>query len=104
MRLNPYHPQRYWTHLGRALLQQERFDEALTALEHVARPRPDDHVYRVAASVRTGDAAAMERSFAELRNALPGFDATAFVRSLPYEHERDRQVLLRVLERAKLDP
>ncbi|NIM02062.1 MAG: adenylate/guanylate cyclase domain-containing protein, partial [Acidobacteria bacterium] len=33
MQLNPYHPPRYWTHLGRALFHLERFEEAAGALE-----------------------------------------------------------------------
>ena len=104
MRLNPYHPQRYWTHLGRASFHQGRFAEALTALEHVGRPRADNRVYRVAASARDADAVAIKRSVAELRDALQGIDAIAFVRSFPYEHERDCQTLLGALERAKIDP
>ena len=32
MRLNPYHPPRYWTHLARSLIHQHRYDEALDAL------------------------------------------------------------------------
>jgi TolB-like protein len=97
MRLNPYHPQRYWTHLARALFHLERFEEALGALEHIGRLRMDDHVYRVAASARLGDARALERNVAELRKAFPDFDPVTFAESLPYEHDSDRKAVLDAL-------
>ena len=43
MKLNPYHPQRYWTHLARTLFHQGRYAETLSALEHIGRLRMDDH-------------------------------------------------------------
>ncbi|UCF67425.1 MAG: tetratricopeptide repeat protein, partial [Acidobacteriota bacterium] len=89
MQLNPYHPSRYWTHLGRTLFHLERFEEAIGAFEHVPRPRQDDLAYRVAASARIGDAPALQRSVAALQEAIPEFDAAAFVASLPYERECD---------------
>ena len=97
MKLNPYHPQRYWTHLARPLFHLERFQEALDALEHISQLRIDDHIYRVAAIARIGDAAALERAGAELRKACPDDETIAFVNSLPYEHSRDRQCLLDAL-------
>ncbi|MHC4732670.1 MAG: BTAD domain-containing putative transcriptional regulator, partial [Planctomycetota bacterium] len=48
MRLNPYHPSRYWMHLARPLFHLARYEEALSALAHIARPRRDEHAYRVA--------------------------------------------------------
>jgi adenylate cyclase len=102
MQLNPYHPPRYWTHLGRALFHLERFEEALGALEHVARPRMDDLAYRVAASARCGDALALQRHLAALREANPALEPTAFTTSLPYEREQDRQTVLDTLLAAGL--
>jgi adenylate cyclase len=102
MRLNPYHPPRYWTHLGRALFHLDRFEEALGALEHITRPRLDDHAYRVAAGARSGDALVLQRNVTALREAFPAFDPAAFAASLPYERERDTRALLDALESADL--
>jgi tetratricopeptide (TPR) repeat protein len=55
MRLNPYHPPRYWTHLARAFFHQQRYEEAREALEHVGKSRIDDLAYRVAASAALED-------------------------------------------------
>ena len=104
MRLNPYHPPRYWTHLARALFHLGRFDEALGALDNVARPRPDDLAYRIAANYRTGDGGAAGRALTELHQACPDFDAAGFVDSLPYEREEDRRALLDALKQVGAKP
>ena len=100
MKLNPYHPQRYWTHLARALFHLGRYEETVSALEHIGRLRMDDHAYRVAASARLGDSRALARAVGELREAYAGFDPVRFAASLPYEHDRDRQAVLDALKAA----
>jgi TolB-like protein/Tfp pilus assembly protein PilF len=97
MQLNPYHSPRYWTHLGRSLIHQGRFEEALAAFEKVPRPRNDDLVYRVVASALRGDALALQRDLSALREAIPTFEPSAFAASLPYEREEDRQTVLDAL-------
>jgi len=97
MRLNPYHPPRYWTHLGRALFHQGCYEEALEAFDKVANARQDDLAFRLAAwwQLRDGEAAA--RGAAELRQHFPRFDAAKFVGGLPYERDSDREALLQPL-------
>ena len=103
MRLNPYHPERYWTHLARPLFHLGRDDETLSALEHISRLRRDDHVYRVAAAARLGDATLTASHVAELREAFPDLEPRAFVESMPYELDADRQAILDALKTANLD-
>jgi adenylate cyclase len=100
IRLNPYHPQRYWSHLARALFHLERFDEALAVLDQIGRQRADDLVYSVAASVKTGDRTNIERSIEALRVALPDFDPKSFVETLPYQRAQDRDLVLGALTAA----
>lgn len=98
MQLNPYHPQRYWTHLARPLFHLERCQEALAALEHIGRLRADDHVYRLAATARLGSTEAVVRNAAEMRQAFPDADPVSVAMSFPYEQERDRRVVLDALK------
>jgi len=94
MRLNPYHPPRYWTHLARALFHQQKFEEALDSLEHVGKARLDDLAYRVAASVALEDTDAVRINVAQLLDRFPDFKPTSFMKSQPYDKETYRQELL----------
>jgi TolB-like protein len=102
MQLNPYHPERYWTHLGRALFHRGEFDESLAASERIARPRTDDLAYRVAVACRSGNGEALSQARSALLEANPEFDPPTFVASLPYEREQDRAALLGALTEAGL--
>jgi adenylate cyclase len=93
MSLNPYHPQRYWTHLVRALFHQGRFEEALIAIEHLDKPRKDDHAYRIAALAHSGNHETARDRMNELRQRLPDFDPVDFVDSMPFQREDDRKAL-----------
>jgi TolB-like protein len=97
MRLNPYHPPRYWTHLARALFHQHRYEEALEALELVRKARMDDLAYRVAASAALEDADAVRLNVAELADEYPDFTPAKFSESQPYNHESYRQALFEAL-------
>jgi adenylate cyclase len=104
LRLNPYHPQRYWTHLARALLHLERFDEALSLFDQIGRPRIDDLAYSVAASVRIGEPLIIDRTTDALLTAFPDFDVASFVDGLTYERAQDRDLVLDALASANLRP
>ena len=104
LRLNPYHPQRYWTHLARALLHLERFAEALGIFNKIGRPRIDDLAYSVVASIRIGEPSDIERAVNSLLIALPEFDADSFVNGLPYERAQDKDLVQSALEAANLRP
>ena len=38
MRLNPYHPERFWSHLARACFAARRYGEAVEALKCISSP------------------------------------------------------------------
>ena len=97
MRLNPFHPERYWTHLARPLFHLDRHEEALAVLSRITRLRRDDYIYRVAASARLGDAETAESNAADLVIAFPDLDPIAFAHSMPYERETDLRALLDAL-------
>jgi len=64
----------------------------------------DDQAYRVAASTRLGEERAIERGVGELRQPFPDFDPARFAKSLPYEHDVDRDALLDALRAAEDSP
>jgi adenylate cyclase len=100
MRLNPYHPPRYWAHLARALFHIGRYREALDALENFPAPRVRELAYQVAASGMLGDADETAKHVAALHKVAPDFDVDRFVASLPYEDNEDRRALREALAAA----
>jgi adenylate cyclase len=94
MRLNPYHPIRYLTHLVRALFHQGRFKEALEVLDQIDKQRRDDLTYRIAALRKSGESGAAEKVAAKLGDEFPEFDPARFVHDLPFRNEEDRAPLL----------
>lgn len=98
MRLNPYHPVRYRTHLVRALFHQGRFEESLEVLDRIDKQRRDDLTYRIAALGRLGESEAAEKTAQQLRDEFPEFDPIRFVEELPFQDEQDRQALLEPVE------
>ena len=97
MRLNPYHPERYWTHLARPLFHLDRCEETLDALGRISRLRGDDHLYRIASNARLGRKQAARSSIDEMRTSVADIDPVSLARSMPFERESDRQSILDAL-------
>ena len=97
MRLNPYHPPRYWSHLARTLFHQGRYRDALDALQSIQAPRVRERGFQVAAASALGDPKEVSKSVAALRELVSDFDPRRFVQQLPYEDEHDRKALLDAL-------
>jgi TolB-like protein/tetratricopeptide (TPR) repeat protein len=93
MRLNPYHPPRYWSHLARSLFHQGKYREAIDALQSFPEPRVRELALQVAAASLLDDADEVSKRVAALRKASPNFDIDRFVAALPYEHNEDRRTL-----------
>jgi adenylate cyclase len=100
MRLNPYHPPRYWSHLARVWFHLGRFQESLDALKNIRAPRVRELALRVASSHGLDDPELVRQSVQALREAKPGFTAERFVSALPYDANADRQSLIDALEDA----
>lgn len=90
MRLNPFHPPRFWNHLGRAYFVARRYAEAIEAFKQIAAPDQFHHAFLAACHVQLGDAAATERHVGEVLSRNPGFTwSTTLEPVLYYKHERD---------------
>jgi adenylate cyclase len=90
MRLNPYHPERYWSHLGRAYFVARRYTEALEAFARISRPDHTHHAFLAAAFAQMGDATAARAHAEEVRQCQPEFSVDAYLATLHYKHESDR--------------
>jgi adenylate cyclase len=91
MQLNPYHPQRFWSHLGRAFFIARRYAYALDAVKHVGALDASLLAFAAACHARLGDQGAMSACVAELRAFTPPFDSDEYLAALHYQHAADRE-------------
>jgi adenylate cyclase len=90
MRLNPYHPERYWSHLGRAYFVAQRYPEALEAFARISRPDHTHHAFLAATCAQMGDEVAARAHAEEVLSRQPDFSVDAYLATLHYRHESDR--------------
>lgn len=58
MRLNPYHPDRFWNHLDPTYFIACRYSEAIAAFYKISSPDHGHHAFLAAANGEMGDQAA----------------------------------------------
>jgi adenylate cyclase len=90
MRLNPYHPERFWNHLGRALYCAERFAEAAEAFARITRPDHTHHAFLAAIFAQMGNGVAAAAHAAEVVKLEPGFSVATYLATQHYKQEADR--------------
>ena len=91
MRLNPYHPERFWNHLGRALFVARRYAEAVEAFSRIGKPDHTHHAFLAAALAQMGDATGAKAHAEEVLRREPGFTVEGYLATLHYRHEADRE-------------
>jgi adenylate cyclase len=91
MRLNPYHPERFWSHLGRACFVARRYGEAIDALKCITQPDAGQHALLAACHARLGDAAAAELHRRQALAQAPTLTADEHLATSHYRHASDRE-------------
>ena len=71
MRLNPYHPERFWSHLGRAQFTAQAYADAMQSYSHITTPDQNHHAFMAAASAQMGDPTAAGGACARGADARP---------------------------------
>jgi adenylate cyclase len=91
MRLNPCHPERFWSHLGRACYCAEKYAAAAEAFSRITRPDHTHHAFLAATFAQMGNAVAASAHAAEVLKREPKFSVTNYLRTQHYKREIDRQ-------------
>jgi adenylate cyclase len=91
MRLNPCHPERFWSHLGRACYCAEKYAEAADAFSRITRPDYTHHAFLAATFAQMGSAVAATAHTAEVIKREPKFSVAAYLATQHYKREIDRQ-------------
>jgi adenylate cyclase len=102
MRLNPYHPERYWSHLGRAHYTARQYPETVQALSRLMRPDHTHHAFLAAALAQLGDKTAAAAHAQEVVRDVPAFSNQRFLSTLHYLLDSDSDHLHEGLLKAGL--
>ena len=91
MRLNPYHPQRFWSHLGRAYFVARRYREAIGAFQHLATPDAGAQAFLAACHAALGEAPAAASHARRILDEIPGFSVERYLATMThYQRAADR--------------
>ena len=91
MRLNPYHPERFWSHLGRACYCAEKYAEATEAFSRITRPDYTHHAFLAATFAQMSNAVAAAAHAAEVLKREPKFSVAVYLATQHYKREVDRK-------------
>jgi len=100
MRLNPYHPDWYWSDLSAALYATRRYPEAIEVLRRIARPGYWQWCRLAACYAQLGRVNEARTAAAEVRLLRPNFSA-ANIR-IPYKNPADAEHVIEGLRKAGL--
>jgi adenylate cyclase len=91
MQLNPYHPERYWNHLGRAYYAARRYADAAAAFARISAPDHTHHAFLAASFAQMGDAIAATAHADQVVRRAPDFSVQAYLDTLHYQRPADRE-------------
>jgi adenylate cyclase len=102
MRLNPYHPERFWNHLGRAYFVARRYGEAVKAFQRITRADYSHLAFLAACYAQLGDAAAAKAAVQDVLQRAPDFSIKRFIAMQHHKQESDRDHHRAALLKAQL--
>ena len=91
MRLNPYHPERYWSHLGRAHYTARSYAEAIESFSRITRLDYTHHAFLASSSAQIGNKTAAGAHAREVVALEPKFGVRSYLATLHYRGEADRE-------------
>ena len=90
MKLNPFHPPRFWNHLGRAWFVARRYAEAIEAFQRITAPDQFHHAFLAACHAQLGNLQLASQHAQAVLALNPEFTwRRTLMPTLHYKHERD---------------
>jgi len=90
MRLNPHHPARFWSHLGKAHFTARHYGEAIEAFMRLSAMDGQQHAFVAACYGWLGDRTAAAAHVARVLELEPGFTVKSFLLAMHYGDDADR--------------
>jgi adenylate cyclase len=91
MKLNPHHPERFWSHLGKAHFTARQYAEAIEAFMRLSVTDHTHHAFLAAAYAWLGDSTAASAHFARIHVLDPKFDLDSHLATLHYKDDSNLQ-------------
>jgi adenylate cyclase len=89
MRLNPYHPERFWSHLGRAYYTARAYADAIASFSKVTAPDYTHHAFLAASGAQMGDAIGATAHAREVVSKQPTFTIESYLATMHYKRPAD---------------
>jgi adenylate cyclase len=89
MRLNPHHPERFWSHLGKAHFTAHQYAEAIEAFMRLSATDHTHHAFLAASYAWLGDTTAAAAHFTRIHLLDPEFDLDTHLATLHYKDNAD---------------
>jgi len=102
MRLNPYHPERFWSHLGRAQYTARIYADAIASYSKLTAPDHTHHTFLAASSAQLGNRVAAAAHTHEVLQRQPAFTIGNFLQTLHYRQPSDVEHVREGLQKAGL--
>jgi adenylate cyclase len=102
MKLNPHHPVRFWSHLGKAHFVGRQYAQAIEAFMHVANLDTLNHGFLAASYAWLGDKTAASAHVARMRELDAKLDLERFLSTMHFAREQDLEHLREGLQKAGL--
>jgi adenylate cyclase len=102
MRLNPYHPERFWSHLGRAQYTGRCYADAIGSYSRLTKPDHGHHAFLAAASAQLGNRVSAEAHAREVMARQASFTVAGFLQTLHYQQPSDAEHVREGLSKAGL--
>jgi adenylate cyclase len=91
MRLNPYHPQRFWSHLGRAQYAARIYADAIESFSKLTAPDHTHHAFLAASSAQLGNHTAAAAHAREVLQRQPTFSVESCLQTLHFRQSSDTE-------------
>ena len=100
MKLNPHHPARFWSHLGKAHFVGKQYGQAIEAFMHLSTMDVQQHAFVAACYGWLGDRTAATAHVARVRELDPALDLPTFLATMHYANKQDLEHLREGLAKA----
>ena len=91
MRLNPFHPERFWAHLGRAQYATRAYADAIASFSKLTEPDHTHHAFLAASSAQLGNHTAAAAHAREVLQRQPAFTVEHCLKTLHFRRPSDTE-------------